>query len=313
MAQVALICGAGGFIGYHTTAYFHKHGWNVVGAGRSSLSKLQNWPEIIPYFSGDFADRNFTQDLLTKVQPDYLIYLAAPSSVPNSFEDPFNDFCKQTQPLFSVLEASIKLPTIPKVLLVSSGAVYGNPSHLPVSEYMQPAPISPYGFHKLQQESIADEFFKLFNVPICKARIFSTFGPGLKKLAVWEIARRALERDFSIQGSGQESRDYLYIEDIANALDIICSRGDFRNEVINVASGYEMSIKTLSNLIYQLLDIDEKPNFTGKSTLGTPQQWCADIRYLQSLGFEQSISFETGIAETMTWIKMNLLGDDFNG
>lgn len=305
MAQVALICGAGGFIGYHTTVFFHEHGWNVVGAGRSYSSQLQNWPEFIPYFSGDFADLSFTQDLLTKIRPDYIIYLAAPASVPDSFSDPFNDFCRQTQPLFAVLDTSRKLSIRPKVLLVSSAAIYGNPSSLPISESIKPAPISPYGFHKLHQELIADEFYSLFDLPMCKARVFSTFGEGLKKLAVWDITQRALRKDISIKGFGNESRDYLYIEDIGNALHTICSNSNFQNEIINVASGHEIQVETIAKLIYHSLGIAENPRFTGNTNIGTPQKWQADIGYLKSLGFHQTVSLEVGIEKTIKWIKNN--------
>ncbi|MBD2187097.1 NAD-dependent epimerase/dehydratase family protein [Pseudanabaena mucicola] len=305
MVQVALICGAAGFIGQHTTNYFVSKGWSVAGAGHSRSIGFNDYPEKVPYFTGDFGDRFFCQQLLDKEQPSHIIYLASPADIAKSFADPFADFCKQTQPLFSILEASRKLTPIPKFLLVSSAAIYGNPSCLPVSESAQPSPISPYGFHKLQQELIADEFFKLFDLPICKARIFSTFGEGLKKLAVWEITRRALQNDFSIEGSGNESRDYLYVEDIANALYTICSNSPFQGEVINVASGSETQIKTLSHLIYNSLKIENTPQFTGNINRGTPQKWRADIEYLKSLGFHQSISLEVGISKTIKWINNN--------
>jgi nucleoside-diphosphate-sugar epimerase len=306
MDKIVLICGAGGFIGQHTSNYFVRKGWSVVGAGHSGSIGFSDYAEKIPYFTGDFADRFFSQHLLDKVQPTHIIYLAAPADVANSFADPFDDFCKQTQPLFSILEASRKLKTSPKVLLVSSAAIYGNPSCLPVSESAQPSPISPYGFHKLQQELIADEFFTLFDLPICKARIFSTFGEGLRKLAVWEITRRALQNDFSIKGSGNESRDYLYVEDIANALNSICANGHFKGEVINVASGNETSIKNLASLIYNSIGFKEEPQFTGQAILGTPQKWCADIEYLKLLGFQQSTPLEVGLHQTTDWIKRNL-------
>ena len=306
MVQLALVCGSGGFIGYHTANYFVKKGFSVVGAGHRPSMEIGNYAKKVPYFSGDFADSSFNKYLLSKAQPTHIIYLASPANVADSFSDPFNDFCKQTRPLFSILEASRRLSTPPKFLLVSSAAIYGNPSTLPISESAQPSPISPYGFHKLQQELIADEFLRLFDVPVCKARIFSTFGEGLRKLAVWEIARRALENDFSIKGSGNETRDYLYVEDIANALYTICSNANFQGEVINVGSGYETSINSLVNLIYDSIGIQEEPQFTREGIIGNPQKWCADIEYLKSLGFDQSISLKVGIHQTANWIKSNL-------
>jgi len=306
MVQLALVCGSGGFIGHHTANYFVRKGWFVAGAGHRQSLSLIDYTKKFPYFVGDFSDYSFNQYLLDKVQPTHIIYLAAPANVANSFVEPFNDFCKQTQPLFSILEASRKLTPPPKFLLVSSAAIYGNPSSLPISESAQPSPISPYGFHKLQQELIADEFFKIFDVPVCKVRIFSTFGEGLRKLAVWEITRRALVNDFSVKGSGDESRDYLYVEDIANAMYTICNNGDFKGEVVNLGSGYETSINSLVNLIYDSIGIQEEPQFTGQETIGNPQKWCADVEYLKFLGFNQSISLKVGLHQTVNWIKNNL-------
>jgi len=197
------------------------------------------------------------------------------------------------------------MPSPPGVLLVSSAAVYGNAESSPVAEVEACRPISPYGFHKVGQEALLDEFGKLYGLSVCKARPFSTFGPGLRRLAIWDITRRAIAGDYALRGTGDETRDYLHVIDVAVALERIASRAPFQGEAINVASGRESTMRHVASLIYGALGLSATPTFDGTCLEGSPLRWRADISKLQDLGFRQKVMFETGIKETVEWIKRN--------
>jgi nucleoside-diphosphate-sugar epimerase len=188
-------------------------------------------------------------------------------------------------------------------VLLSSAAVYGNPVHLPVSEAALAAPVSPYGFHKVMQETLVDEYHQVFGIPAVKARVFSTFGEGLRKLAVWEIARRALNGDTSVHGTGEEIRDYLYAGDVARALVAIAERGRFEGEAINVASGNGNSVRELANAIFDALNLGRSPEFDGVAPRGTPISWIADVTRLSSLGFAPTASLHDALRQTVDWIR----------
>jgi UDP-glucose 4-epimerase len=194
---------------------------------------------------------------------------------------------------------------VPAVLLVSSAAVYGNPAAIPVGEDAPLAPISPYGFHKIQQELLLDEYRKVFGVRTCKARVFSTYGPGLRHLAVWDIAQRALRGDFSLHGSGQESRDYLHVHDVGRGLAHLCRHAPFEGEAINIASGQETPIGDLARMIYAGLGVQGEPRFQGDELSGSPLRWRADVSRLHALGFAAEFAAEDGLRETMKWIVAN--------
>jgi len=305
MADVALICGAAGFLGSYTAAAFKRTGWRVVGAGRGDALGLDQYPKDVPFFRGDFESPVFVQQLLEETKPSRLIFVAGPSDVQRSVIDPVRDFRDQMLPLIQVLWVVSQMPKPPGVLLVSSAAIYGNAAVSPVSENERPSPISPYGFHKLGQEALLDEFGKLYCVPVCKVRVFSTFGPGLRRLAVWDITRRALSGDYEIRGTGEETRDYLHVIDLAHALECIASNAPFRGEIVNVASGQESSMGQVASLIYGALGITVQPRFDGICLAGSPLRWRADVSTLRGFGFNLQIPLDAGIKETVNWIRSN--------
>lgn len=302
MNKTALVCGAAGFLGSRIALAFANKGWRVVGAGRSAhhVSHSQ-----ISYVQGDLASFSFTNELLGTTKPNRIVFVAGPADVQQSFVEPAVDFAAHTMPLVQVLDRARKLEIQPGVVLVSSAAVYGNPAHNPVSERALPAPISPYGFHKWQQELLLDEFHKLYQLPTCSARIFSTYGEGLRHLAVWDITRRALSGDFSVLGPRQASRDYLHVSDVARAIEHVCVTSSFSGDVINVGSGTETTLESVATEIFGNLNIVQSPTFSGNVLEGAPIRWCADQRRLHSLGFRPSLSFKDGIRQTVDWIRVN--------
>lgn len=298
-----LICGARGFIGAHTVSAFVRAGWRVLGAGRPSDRASGWYPRGVPFIEGDFSDARFVGELLSHALPTRLVFLAGPSSVSKSYADPVLDFANQTIPLLRVLDGVRRMQRIPGVLLVSSAAVYGQPLHLPISETVSPAPISPYGFHKLQQELLVREFSKVFDVPSVISRVFSTFGEGLNHLAVYDITKRAMRGDYSLQGEGKESRDYLYVRDVARAIESISSNSVFNCGTVNIGSGIEYPISKVAATIYRALGISDEPKFAGIESTGNPTSWCADVSVLRSHAFSPLTTFETAIGQTVDWIR----------
>ena len=293
MNRVTLVCGAGGFIGGTCLPVFDDAGWKVAASGRGMLGESRRDRPGIPFYRGDFSDATFASRMLSEVKPDRVVFLAAPASVGQSFIDPVADFRDQTSPFIQFLECARLTPNPPGVLLVSSAAIYGNPRSIPVPERAAPDPISPYGFHKLQQELLLDEYAKLYGMSTCKARVFSTYGPGLRHLAVWDIARRAI------------GRDYLHVSDVARALESICRHAPFQGESINVASGVEQTIEHVADLIYEAVGAKATPMFEGSQVKGNPVRWRADVQRLAALGFSPRVPFASGIADTVAWISAN--------
>ena len=109
--------------------------------------------------------------------------------------------------------------------------------------------------------------------------------------------------DFSVLGSGEESRDYLYAEDVARAFMSILERADFGGEAINVGSGNETRIVELSRMVYAALGTVKDPVLCPDTRPGNPQRWCAGVSKLQAFGFSPCVTMVEGLRRTISWIR----------
>jgi dTDP-glucose 4,6-dehydratase/UDP-glucose 4-epimerase len=193
-----------------------------------------------------------------------------------------------------------------RFITFSSAAVYGNPDTLPICERMSSSPLSPYGFHKMLSEHICTEFFKLYQILTCSLRIFSAFGPGLYKQLFWDLAKKTDESEIvELFGTGNESRDFIYIDDLVSAVDIIVSKASFTGEVINVSSGKEILIRHAAETFLNHYKPGAELKFSGIAKPGDPLNWKADISKLKSLGFDPCVSFEEGVKKYCDWLIKN--------
>ncbi len=301
--RTVLVCGAGGFIGANVAEVFAKHGWRVVGVIRSPRTTGAENDVATETFVGDLANHDFTSEIVSKIRPNRVVFVAGPSNVQASFAQPSVDFGLHMQPLLSVLEAIRLNARGARLILVSSAAVYGEPDKLPVWEGSTNRPISPYGFHKLHQELLIREYGALHGVEACAARVFSTYGPGLRRLAVWEIAQRAMVGNYKVMGDASDSRDFLHVYDVARAIEAICRAETLPWNEVNIASGLETSIDALVGLIYEALGVPIKCQFEGIRGVGNPTRWCADTSRLGALRYQPIIRLSDGIADVINWMK----------
>jgi len=301
--KTVLITGAGGFLAGHVAGAFASAGWRTIGVGRTDPNRQAE--SFDGFDLHDVADTEHDISLLERYTPEAIVHLAAPASVQQSMRNPLADVHGHVLPTAGLLE-SIRIAAIDtRVILISSAAVYGDPAVMPVSEDAPLAPISPYGFHKLQQELLLDEYVRIHGLRGCKARIFSTYGENLRRLAVWDIARRALAGNYTVYGDGDEARDYLYAGDAARVIVCLAERAECNGEALNVASGEAVTIRALADEIFRAADVDAAPQFTGETLPGSPRRWRADVTRLGSLGCPTS-PWSSGLGQTINWIRGQL-------
>jgi len=189
-----------------------------------------------------------------------------------------------------------------RFLYPSSAAVYGNPSRLPVDEKQVPAPISPYGFHKLMCEQLAVEFHQIYDLPTTIVRIFSAYGAGLRKQVLWDICRKASsQKILRLQGTGNESRDFIHGSDVAQGIYLLIEKSLCAGDIYNLASGTETSIRELQELIVGELDMKTKVEFDDLVTPGNPLNWRADISRLAGMGFKPKVDLKEGVSGFVRW------------
>jgi UDP-glucose 4-epimerase len=249
------------------------------------------------------------KQVLQEFNPTLCIHCAARSSVGLSVSEPESDFQSSVAVTFNVLDCLRQFAPDCVLLLLSSAAVYGNPHSLPVTESQVPAPLSPYGFHKWMAEQLCLEFTKIYGLRTASLRIFSAYGPGLRRQVIWDICQKALlHQTLSLQGTGQESRDFIHALDIAHALEALVSRAPLEGETYNLGSGQETKISTLTSLILTTLERNCEVFFDGVVPVGNPLHWCADISKLQGLDFTITVPLEQGVTTFTQWCRAELLG-----
>jgi UDP-glucose 4-epimerase len=296
-----LITGVSGFLGRAIAHHFSRRGILVYGVDRASV---ENAPiaDLKAYSALTLPEPRF-DSLLAEWQPQAVIHCAGRASVPQSMQNPAEDYRQGPALSFYVLDAIRRITPECVFLLLSSAAVYGNPVRLPIREDDPLAPISVYGFHKWQSELICQEFTRLYGQKTASARVFSAYGIGLRRQVMWDIAQKVLtQNEIILQGDGSESRDFLHSVDIANALDCILHSAPLHGEAYNVASGEEIRIDTLAAMIVRRLAPTVAVKFSGALPAGTPKNWRADISFLLNLGYKPTIDLFSGVESFVTWV-----------
>jgi UDP-glucose 4-epimerase len=305
--KTVLITGVAGFIGRYVARHFSEQGWSVIGIDNSPP---ENAPlaNLSAYHRMQLPDPIFNS-LLKNNSPQVCIHCAGRASVGLSMTEPTADFHSNTVVTFELLNAlRLNAPEC-RFIFLSSAAVYGNPELLPVSEKQFCAPLSPYGFHKLQSEQLCLEFTKVYDLPTASLRIFSAYGPGLRRQVLWDICQKAIaQSSLTLQGTGKESRDFIHALDIAKALNVVAESAPMQGEVYNLASGREVCIEELAHLILDALELGYPLQFDGVVPVGTPLNWQADVSKLHALGFTASVPLERGIKTFANWCRAELIG-----
>lgn len=306
--RTALITGVGGFLGGYIARELAAEKWRVTGIARRSIPESRVHElglsdlTIMPLPCSDL------ERCLARIRPEVIVHAAGPASVIRSVEDPATDFHDSVGGLQCVLDAMRRAGSSMRLVFLSSAAVYGNPPILPVREEAILDPVSPYGFHKLMGETLVTEYARVFGVRGCCVRIFSAYGPGLKRQVMWDICHRInLDRRVALFGTGEETRDFVHAADVGRGIRAVIEGGAFEAEVYNLASGRQTGVAELARMLADALERDTEFVFTGQARPGNPIHWHADISRLGALGYRPRFSIRDGVAEYARWAVPALL------
>lgn len=298
MVQKILVVGCKGFIGSHVFEHFSSQdNYECWGCGVSVDYVTERYIQI----DGTNSDFN---EIFENNNFDVCINCSGAASVAGSFQNPMRDFNLNTLNVMRLLDGIRKHNQACKFINLSSAAVYGNPELLPISENSNCHPISPYGNNKLFAERCCQEYYEYFGIKTCSIRIFSAYGPGLKKQLLWDIYKKMLhEKEIVLFGNGNETRDYIFIDDIITAIKIIIDKGNFEASVYNLATGSSVSVKEISQILINEFNYQGNIIFQGAGRVGDPSNWKADISKISALGFIPAYDINEGIKKLVKWLK----------
>jgi nucleoside-diphosphate-sugar epimerase len=293
-----LVLGASGFIGEACARSLAAHGHEVIGVGRQTDAPFSG----MDYRSIDCGASSLRR-LVADCAPDLCVNAAGSGNPSASVRAPAADFEANTALVQRTLEAlRLDAPNC-RYVGISSAAVYGDNPALPWAESAHPSPRSPYGYHKLCAELLTEEYHRLHGLATLSLRAFSVYGPGLRKQLFWDLFQRSRgATELTLFGSGRETRDYIHVDDVAEAISTVATHALFAGEALNLASGQPTAVAAACALLLEALGWQGAHQFSGDELPGSPQRMEADMTRTFALGFRPRIGLEAGLRGTAAWL-----------
>ena len=302
-----LVTGGAGFIGSNTVDELVRRGHGVVVLDDLSSGKEDNLAEVrskITFMKGSITDIEAVQKAM--VQADYVIHLAARTSVPRSVKDPVDTNRINVDGTLNVLVAA-RDNKVKRVVFAASSSAYGDTPKLPKSEDMQPVPISPYGVSKYVGELYAQTFGRCYGLENVCLRYFNIFGPRQDPDSPYSGVLSRFSAAFLdstppvVFGDGEQSRDFTYVDNAVLANTLACEAPSASGRTFNVGTGHAVSL----NQVLQMLQKASGKTLETKyepSREGDIRDSLADIRLAKEfLGYEPAVLFEEGLERTYAW------------
>jgi len=307
-----LITGGAGFVGSHTVEEALKRGYDILIIDNLSTGSLENLSGIVDNERVELAriDIRLREKLEEAVKGiDSVIHLAAIVSVEEALARPREAVEVNVLGTLNVLEIARRLD-VEKLVYASSVAVYGEPKSLPIAEDHLRDPANLYGCTKLAGELLVESYSRDYGLRSVVLRYFNVYGPRMKRGpyagAVYKFMEAALlGRSPVIYGDGEQTRDFVYVEDVAKAnLDALESSA---TGVFNVGTGRATKIIELCNLILELVGrADISPVYTSPRP-GDVKQSMADItRIMRELKWRPRVELREGLERTLEWMRKRL-------
>jgi nucleoside-diphosphate-sugar epimerase len=309
-----LITGVAGFIGSHLAEALLAQGHRVVGIDNLSTGKRANVPIGADFVVGDLADFETIARVCRGV--DGILHQGALPSVPRSVKEPRPSHHSNIEGTFNVLEAA-RAAGIKRIVYAASSSAYGNQPGFPRVETMRPEPIAPYPVQKLTGELYMQSYARVYGMETVCLRYFNIFGPRQAPdtpysgvIAKWTLAMLRNE-PCSIQGDGEQSRDFTYIANAvsANLLALHAPAEKIAGRVFNVACGSHVTLNEVYGMLAELTDYTQPPLHTEART-GDIRMSLADVTAArEAFGYEPLVSVREGLARTVEYYKTLLAAE----
>lgn len=306
-----LVTGGAGFIGSHIATRLVELGCQVRILDNLCTGNLQNIDHIrerVEFIEGDVCDEQIVQSAVDGV--DTVFHQAALASVPMSIEDPLATHQACVSGTVNVLNHS-RLAGVRRVVYAGSSSAYGDDPEMPKTEQMLPQVLSPYAAAKLAGEYYCESFAHSYDLEVVRLRYFNVFGPRQDPKSPYSaviplFAAALLEgRTPRIFGTGEQSRDFVYVGNVVNANLLAATVPGISGRVYNVASGLSITVLDLLHAICCELNVPFAPEFFPPRQGDVLHSWAEISRLKEELGYETEFSFHDGLRETLQFYRQS--------
>jgi UDP-N-acetylglucosamine/UDP-N-acetyl-alpha-D-glucosaminouronate 4-epimerase len=304
-----VVTGGAGFIGSNTVDELVRRGHSVVVLDDLSSGKEDNLADSrnkISFIKGSITDLEVVRKAMQEA--DYVLHLAARTSVPRSVKDPLETNRVNVDGTLNVLLAA-RDAKVKRFVFAASSSAYGETPTLPKVETMQPEPISPYGVTKYFGELYAQTFGRLYGLENVSLRYFNIFGPRqdpgspysgvLAKFCTAFIE----ETQPIIFGDGEQTRDFTYVDNAVNANLLACEAPNVSGKVFNIGVGGRFSLNQTVELLRNISSTQLEAKYDPPRD-GDIRDSQADITQARELlGYAPQVDFEQGLRRTLDWYR----------
>ena len=300
-----LVTGGAGFIGSHLVERLAREGHEVRALDNLATGKRENLTGIagrVTLIEGDIRDAAAVKEAVRGVE--VVFHEAALGSVPRSLNDPATTNAVNVTGTLNVLIAA-KDAGVRRVVYASSSSVYGDSKEFPQREDHPARPISPYAVSKLAGENYAVAFAKSLGLETVALRYFNVFGPRQDPTSIYAaviplfIAALREGRPLTIQGDGEQSRDFTYVANVVAANLLAARAAGVSGEVFNVACGGSISVSALARKLCEIMGKEFKAQYA-PARPGDLHRSCADIsKARRLLGYTPRVDFDEGLRRTV--------------
>jgi UDP-glucose 4-epimerase len=302
MAKI-LVTGGAGFIGSHIVDSLLRDGHEVHVMDNLSSGNLENVSLSARFHEGDIRSDSAVE-ILRGISPDIIVHCAAQISVRTSMEDPKLDTDINIAGLINILQA-FPGGVLPYFVMISTGgAIYGDQDVYPAPEDHPIRPDSVYGLAKRVSELYLDLWQRKFGLKFCSLRLANVYGPrqnphGEAGVVAIFTERLLAYQQVTINGSGNQTRDFVYVKDVASAVKNVCVVQP--NGIFNIGTGVETSVNMLYNMIKESLHSELEPKY-GAAKLGEQMRSSIDATAAhKSFDWTPKVKLNEGIKETTNW------------
>ena len=297
----AVVTGAAGFIGSHLVATLVRAGYEVWMVDNLSTGRMENIAEAEAESGHVRRTRFFRADLVDSDDlawicsgADCVFHLAALADIVPSISHPLTYHRSNVEGTIRLLEAIRASGSTPRVVYAASSSCYGIPDELPTPETADIRPEYPYALTKTVAEQYMHHWGRLYGFPVVSLRFFNVYGPRSRTAGTYGavfgvfLAQKLAGQPLTIVGDGTQTRDFVYVTDVADAC-LRAAQSDLSDEVMNVGAGNPQSVNRLCELIGgPTVHVPKRP--------GEPDCTWADISKIQRLlGWSPAVSFEEGV------------------
>ncbi len=306
-----LVTGADGFMGSHLTEKLVKEGAqvsilvrgsSVSGTYKYELKNLSHLKKDIHEIIAVNIASHDSVGLVKKLKPDVIFHLAADAYVPYSFDHPQEVTATNLQGTLNMMEAAMKINTLERIVCTSSSEIYGTAQTPSIDETHALNPTSPYAASKVAADRYAYSYFTTYKLPVAIIRPFNTYGPRHTYDVIPKFIDLAVNnKPLTVYGSGKQSRDFTYVDDMVKAFLIMGKHKKAIGEAVNFGTGKDITVNETAKIIIKQSKSKSKIVRIDQRLAEVHKLRCNSAKAFKLFGWKAKVTPEQGIKKNIEW------------